>query len=74
MFTDCWRSAERLGQVSAGVDAGQLFFEIAGLVAAATLDAQLSDDLSAFDRARTGTLARLRPLLTDAAEPLFSPR
>lgn len=65
LFTDCWRSAERLGHVSTGADGDQLFFEIAGLVAAATLDAQLQDDPTVFDRARTGALARLRPLLTD---------
>ena len=65
LFTDCWRSAERLGHVRAGVDDGQLFFEIAGLVAAATLDSQLRDDPTVFDRARTGVLARLRPLLID---------
>jgi AcrR family transcriptional regulator len=65
LFTDCWDSAERLGHVRADVDGGQVFFEIAGLVAAATLDAQLRDDPSVFDRARTGVLARLRPLLAD---------
>ena len=65
LFTDCWRSAERLGHVRADVDGGQLFFEIAGLVAAATLDSQLRDDPTVFDRARTGVLARLRPLLID---------
>lgn len=65
LFTGCWLDAERLGHVRAGVDGSQLFFEIAGLVAAATLDAQLSDDPAPFERARTGTLARLRPLLAD---------
>jgi AcrR family transcriptional regulator len=65
LFTGCWAGAERLGHVHPGVDSAQLFFEIAGLVAAATLDAQLRDDPSVFDRARTGALARLRPLLTD---------
>ena len=65
LFTDCWHDAERLGQVRAGVDSGQVFFEIAGLVAAATLDAQLRDDPAVFDRARTGALARLRPLVAD---------
>ena len=65
LFTGCWTSAERLGHVRAGVDGRQLFFEIAGLVAAATLDSQLRDDPTVFDRARTGTLDRLRPLLTD---------
>lgn len=63
LFTGCWAGAERLGHVRAGVDGRQLFFEISGLVAAATLDAQLCDDLSVFDRARTGALERLRPLL-----------
>lgn len=63
LFVDCWSSAERLGHVRAGVEGGQLFFEIAGLVAAATLDSQLRNDLTVFDRARTGALARLRPLL-----------
>ena len=66
LFTDCWRSAEELGHVRDGIDSGQLFFEIAGLVAAATLDSQLRDDPTVFDRARTGVLARLRPLLADS--------
>lgn len=68
LFTDCWRRAERLGHVRPGVDADQLFFEIAGLVAAATLDAQLLDDVTVFDRARAGALARLRPLLAPPHE------
>ena len=63
LFTDSWGSAERLGHVHPGVDGDQLFFEISALVAAATLDAQLLDDVSVFDRARAGALARLRPLL-----------
>ena len=68
LFTDCWRSAERLGHVQPGIEADQLFFEIASLVAAATLDAQLLDDVTVFDRARTGALARLRPLLAHPHE------
>jgi AcrR family transcriptional regulator len=67
VFADCWRDAEELGEVRAGVDCVQLFFEIAGLITVATLDSQLRDDPSVFDRARTGVLGRLQPLLTDAA-------
>ena len=63
LFVDCWRRAEELGHVRAGVDGDQLFFEIAGLVAAATLDSQLCDDPTVFDRALAGARDRLRPLV-----------
>lgn len=63
-FLDCWAGAESQGQVLADADAAQLFFEIAALVTAATLESQLSAEPSAFDRARVGVLARLRPLAT----------
>ena len=66
LFTTTWRIAERLGHVLPGPDAGQLFYEIAALVAGATLDAQLRDDPSVFDRACAAALARLQPLATDA--------
>ena len=65
LFTGCWADAERLGHVRAGVDGRQMFFEVSGLVAAATLDSQLCDDLTVFDRARAGVLDRLRPLVVD---------
>ncbi len=63
-FTRLWSGAEDLGHVRSGVDGSQLFFEIAGLIAAATLESKLRDDTSAFDRARAGVAARLDPLLT----------
>jgi len=64
VFLDCWDDAERHGQVEGDADAAQLFFEIAALITAATLESQLRDDPAAFDRARLGVLARLRPLAT----------
>lgn len=64
LFARFWSSAERLGHVRTGVDVQQLFFEVAALVAAATLEAQLRDDTSVFDRARAGATARLTPLLS----------
>lgn len=65
LFVGFWADAERLGHVRTGVDARQLFFEVSGLIAVATLDSQLCDDLTVFDRARTGALDRLRPLIVD---------
>ena len=65
LFVTFCRSAARRGQVALDADAHQLFFEVAALIAAATMDAQLRDDPSTFDRARAGVLTRLRPLLTD---------
>ena len=68
VFAHHWRAAVDQGHLRAGSDPEQVFFEIAALVAAATMEAQLRDDASAFDRARTGVLDRLRPLVTDPAD------
>jgi AcrR family transcriptional regulator len=65
LFTTSWRIAERRGHVVPGSDAHQLFYEVGALIAGATLDAQLRDDPTAFDRARTAALTRLRPLTVD---------
>ena len=65
LFTASWTAALRLGHVHPGADPHQLFYEIAALITGATLDAQLRDDPTAFTRARTGVLTRLRPLATD---------
>lgn len=43
-FTRLWSGAEDLGHVRSGVDGSQLFFEIAGLIAAATLESKIRDD------------------------------
>ena len=69
LFTRFLTTAQRLGHVEPGVDADQLFFEIAAVVVGATLDAQLRDDLTAFDRARTAALQRLQPVLTQGQPP-----
>lgn len=63
LFAGFLREAQRLGQVHRDVDGDQLFFEIASLITGATLDAQLLDDPAVFDRAHTGLLERLRPLV-----------
>lgn len=65
LFTHQWRAAVRQGHLRGEDDSRQLFFEVAALVATATLESQLRDDTSVFDRARAGVLDRLRPLLTD---------
>lgn len=70
LFTGFLDTAHRLGQLRDGLepaqlDPAQLFFEVAALVSAATLDAQLRDDLDVFDRARSAVLQRLRPLTRD---------
>lgn len=66
LFARFWRRAERLGHLHPGADVAQVFFEVAALVTTATLEAQLRDDTSVFDRARAGVLARLSPFLIDA--------
>jgi AcrR family transcriptional regulator len=65
LFTATMGHAERHGHLRPGTDPAQLFFEIAALIAGATLDAQIRDDIGVFSRARTAALARLRPLATN---------
>lgn len=65
LFTELLRDGQRLGQLHHPIDSEQLFFEVAAVIAGATLDAQLRDDPRVFDRAHTAVLTRLRPLATD---------
>lgn len=64
LFTGFVRTAQQLGHLRDNIDSEQLFFEVAALIAGATLDAQLRDDPSVFARARTAVLDRLHPLTT----------
>jgi AcrR family transcriptional regulator len=59
--------ARQLGQLESTCDSTQLAFEVAALVSAANARSVLHDDDSAYDRARTGVLTRLRALATDPA-------
>ena len=62
LFTGFFEAAQRLGQIRPGEDPAQVFFEVAAAIAAATLDAQLQEDLTVFDRAHAAVLRRLRPV------------
>ncbi|MCY1141596.1 TetR/AcrR family transcriptional regulator [Actinoplanes sp. Pm04-4] len=70
LFTTALHNATRLGHLRPVPDAAQVFYEIAALIAGATLDAQLRDDASVFDRARTAVLTRLRSLTLQEMLPL----
>lgn len=63
LFTGFLRAAQQHGHVHPDVDAEQLFFEVASVIVGATLDSQLRDDASTFDRARAAVLRRLRSLV-----------
>lgn len=56
LFLGILRSAQQLGQLHSSVDGERVFFEVASLITGATLDAQLRDDATAFDRARAAVL------------------
>ena len=60
-------TAQRLGQVDEAEDPARLAFELDGLGMAANLHAQLCDDPTAYDWARTAMVARLRAAATDPA-------
>ena len=62
LFIGFLRNAQRLGHFDVGVDGDQVFFEVASIVVGATLDSQLREDATVFDRARAAVLGRLRPL------------
>lgn len=59
--------ARQLGQLQSTCDTRQLAFELAALGSAANAASVLHDDDSAYDRARTGVLTRLRALAPDPA-------
>jgi AcrR family transcriptional regulator len=62
LFTGAVNETERLGEVSAGTDASQVFFEIFAWVAAAVVDSQLLGDMTAFGRAGRSINNRLDAL------------
>jgi len=57
-------SAQRRGEVDAGIDPADLAFELDALGMAANLHARLCDDPTAHDRARSAMFARLRAAAT----------
>lgn len=57
--------AQQQSEIDRTVDAVQLAYELDALAMAANLDAQLLDDIGAYDRAAHGMLARLRAVATN---------